>query len=172
MRYCITLYSKGYKKYDRSKLKVQLLLNLDFSNLTRRTFDTTWATVIYFAQLELVRVLEVIRLRNDFQPYHWTSWASRISEKMKKANEGCEGQTKARGWPKTKFQNFFYIFGFLGSILLHDFHIFEFQGRLGQKGHSISWSGLFLFKKVYIVKTSLVAFYQKFWTTSNSYLDG
>ena len=70
-------------------------------------------TVIYFAQLELVRVLEVIRLRNDFQPYHWTSWASRISEKMKKANEGHEGQTKARGWPKTKFQ---ILFTFLGSL--------------------------------------------------------
>ena len=53
-------------------------------------------TVIYFAKLELVGILKVIRLRNDFQPYHWTSWASRISEKMKKANEGREGQTKAR----------------------------------------------------------------------------
>ena len=31
-------------------------------------------TMIYFAQLELVGVLMVIRLRNDFQPYHWTSW--------------------------------------------------------------------------------------------------
>lgn len=27
-------------------------------------------TVIYFAKLELVETLEVIRLRNDFQPYH------------------------------------------------------------------------------------------------------
>ena len=26
MRHCITLYLKGYKKYDRSKLKAQLLL--------------------------------------------------------------------------------------------------------------------------------------------------
>ena len=49
---------------------------------------------------------------------------------MKKANEGCEGQTKARGWPKTKFQNFLSFFGFLGSLLLHDFHIFEFEGTL------------------------------------------
>ena len=42
-------------------------------------------TVIYFAKLELVGILKVIRLRNDFQPYRWTSWASRISGKMKKA---------------------------------------------------------------------------------------
>ena len=70
-------------------------------------------TVIYFAKLELVGILKVIRLRNDFQPYHWTSWASRISEKMKKANEGHEGQTKARGWPKSKFK---LVFRFLGSL--------------------------------------------------------
>ena len=43
-------------------------------------------TVIYFAKLELVGILKVIRLRNNFQPYRWTSQASRISEKMKKAN--------------------------------------------------------------------------------------
>ena len=55
-----------------------------------------YITVIYFAQLKLVGVLKVKRLRNDFPPYHWTSVASRISEKMKKANEGREGQTKAR----------------------------------------------------------------------------
>ena len=53
-------------------------------------------TVIYFGKLELVGILNIIRLRYDFQPYRWTSWASRISEKMKKANEGREGQTKAR----------------------------------------------------------------------------
>ena len=27
MRYCMTLYLKGYKKYERSKLKIQLLLS-------------------------------------------------------------------------------------------------------------------------------------------------
>ena len=27
MRYCVTLYLKGYEKYDRSKLKAQLLLS-------------------------------------------------------------------------------------------------------------------------------------------------
>ena len=27
MRYCMTIYLKGYKKYNRSKLKVQLLLS-------------------------------------------------------------------------------------------------------------------------------------------------
>ena len=52
-----------------------------------------------------------------------------ITGKMKKADEGHEGQTKARGWPKLKFQIFFYIFGFLESLLLYDFDIFEFQGR-------------------------------------------
>ena len=46
-------------------------------------------TVFYFAKSQLVGVLMVIRLRNDFQPYHWTSWASRVSGKMKKASAHC-----------------------------------------------------------------------------------
>ena len=33
---------------------------------------------------------------------------------MKKANEGREGQTKAREWPNTKFQKFFTFLGSLG----------------------------------------------------------
>ena len=81
--------------------------------------------MIYFAQSELVGVLKVIRLRNDFQPYRWTSWAKRISEKMKKANEGREGHRVT----KIKISKLSYKFGFLGSLLLHDFHIFEFKDR-------------------------------------------
>ena len=94
--------------------KTHSLLVFDVREIFLHKMCGSWFTVIYFAQLELVGVLKVIRLRNDFQPYHWTPWASRISEKMKKTNKGHGGQTKAREWPKTKFQKFFTILGSLG----------------------------------------------------------
>ena len=70
---------------------------MSLQKLQQTFFLSSRDTVIYFAQIELVGVLKVVRLRNDFQPHQWTSWASRISGKMKKANEGHEGLTKARG---------------------------------------------------------------------------
>ena len=72
--------------------------------------------MIYFAKLELVGILKVIRLRNDFQPYRWTSWASRISEKMKKAGKGCEGRIKAAELKVSKFDNFLMSIGLLGVL--------------------------------------------------------
>ena len=50
-------------------------------------------------------------------------------QKLQKANEGHEGQIKGQRVSKTKFQIFSHIFVFLGSLSLHDFHIFEFRGH-------------------------------------------
>ena len=54
-------------------------------------------TVIYFAKFDLVGILKVIMVRNEFQPSHQTSLASRISGKIKKAIEGHKEQAKAKG---------------------------------------------------------------------------
>ena len=43
----------------------------------------------------------------DFQAHHWSSEASRISAKMKKAKKGLEVQTKARESTMPKFYDFF-----------------------------------------------------------------
>ena len=53
--------------------------------------------MIYFAKFDLVGISKVVMVRNEFQPSHETSLASRISGKMKKAIEGHKGQAKARG---------------------------------------------------------------------------
>ena len=104
-------------------------------------------TVIYFAKLELVGILKVIRLRNDFQPYHWTSWASRISEKMKKANEGREGQTKAREWPNTKFQIFFTFLGSLGVFYCMISIFLNFKVVKAKKAALLAGAAFFYLRK-------------------------
>jgi hypothetical protein len=44
-----------------------------------------------------------ILLRNKFFAYHWTSYASRISKKCKKAKEIFEGRTKGQIGKKVEF---------------------------------------------------------------------
>ena len=61
-------------------------------------------------------VFEVIRLRYDFQAHQWSSYVSRIIGKMKKANKGHEGQTKARESRIPKFYDFFISTGSFGVI--------------------------------------------------------
>ena len=67
----------------------------------------------------MVRVFEVILLIFDFQAYRWSSWVSRITGKMKKANKGREGQTKARESTIPKFHYFFMSMGLLGVTNSH-----------------------------------------------------
>ena len=75
-------------------------------------------TVIYFQNFGFVRVFEVLLLIFDFQAYRWSSWVSRITGKMKKANKGCEGQTKARESTMPKFYDFFISTGSFGVLYL------------------------------------------------------
>ena len=77
-----------------------------------------WHTVIYFQNFGSVTVLEVILLTYDFQAYRWSSQVSRISGKMKKANKGREGQTKARESTMPKFYDFFVSTGPFGVQLI------------------------------------------------------
>ena len=69
----------GLRKFiaERSKTRVLAFLNIACHGMAGAGCSGTdfgpGITVIYFAQLELVGVSMVIRLRNDFQPYHWTS---------------------------------------------------------------------------------------------------
>ena len=90
-------------------------------------------TLIWYAKSQVKTVLEVLGLRYDIFANDWPSYASRISEKMKKANEGCEGQTKARRWPKTKFQIFFTFLGSLGVFFFAWFPYFWMSRFLRQK---------------------------------------
>ena len=49
--------------------------------------------------------------------YHWISETSRISEKLKKANEGHEGQIKGQIPLKIKISHFFHLFGVIWSFV-------------------------------------------------------
>ena len=62
---------------------------------------------------------------------------------MKKANEGHEGQTKARGWPKSKFKT---IFTFLGSLGVFYFMIsifLNFKVVKAKKAALLAGAGFF-----------------------------
>ena len=52
--------------------------------------------------------------------YHWTSQTSRISEKLKKANEGREGQNKGRCSKISKYYDFFSWFRSSGVTCLEN----------------------------------------------------
>ena len=61
-----------------------------------------------------------------------------ISEKMKKADKGCEGRMKATELKFPKFDNFFNVNRLIRCPLFTDLTSFEFQGQKGQKGRSCS----------------------------------
>ena len=66
--------------------------------------------------------------------YHWTSYTSRISEKLKKASEGHEDQIKGQIPLKIKISHFFHLFGVILSFVKGNQLWFEFQGHKCQKG--------------------------------------
>ena len=72
---------------------------------------------------------------------HQTPQASRISEKLQKANEGHEGQIKGQTLSKIKILYFFQFSRVLWSCLTENFLQFKFQGHKGQKG-CYTWSKL------------------------------
>ena len=47
--------------------------------------------------------------------YQWTSYTSRISEKLQKTNEGHEGQIEGQTLSKIKILYFFHLFGVIWS---------------------------------------------------------
>ena len=72
---------------------------------------------------------------------HQTPQASRISEKLQKANEGHEGQIEGQTLSKIKILFFFPFSRVLWKCLTENFLQFKFQGHKGQKGRYI-WSKL------------------------------
>ena len=89
--------------------------------------------MIYFQNFGMVRVFEVILLIFDFQAYRWSSWVSRITGKMKKANKGREGQTKARESTIPKFYHFFTLMGLLGVTNSHVSLFLSFKAKKVKK---------------------------------------
>ena len=89
--------------------------------------------MIYFQNFGMVRVFEVILLIFDFQAYRWSSWVSRITGKMKKANKGREGQTKARESTIPKFYHFFMSMGLLGVTNSHVSLFLSFKAKKVKK---------------------------------------
>ena len=50
-------------------------------------------------------------VRYDIKAYHWSSYVSRISGKMQKADKGCKGQTKGQRAQKVKILVFLVVLG-------------------------------------------------------------
>ena len=76
MRYCITLYLKGYQKYDRSKLKHVDLLNKSW------TFNFDLSFCIPLEILELLHLdewIELLNCQNVFGEETWELWNTKTS---------------------------------------------------------------------------------------------
>ena len=81
----------------------------------------------------MVRVFKVILLTFDFQAYHWSSYVSRITRKIKKADEGREGQTKARESTIPKSYNVFTSMGLFGVTYSHVSLYLSFKAKKVKK---------------------------------------
>ena len=87
----------------------------------------------------------------DSQAYRWSSWVSRITGKMKKANKGREGQTKARESTILKFYHLFMLIGLLGVTNSHVSLFLSFKAKKVKKAAPTN-SGLFGFNNLEIQK--------------------
>ena len=79
-----------------------------------------------FSEFGPVTVFGVIEIIDDFQAHCWSSWVTRISGKMKKANKGHEGQSKAR---ESTIPKFFHINWTVRYPLFTGWIVFVFQGH-------------------------------------------
>ena len=73
-------------------------------------------TVIQNANSHSKILFDVIWLCYDIFAYHQPQQTSRMSEKMKKANKGCKGQSKATQSPVANYCNFFAFSGSLDVV--------------------------------------------------------
>ena len=64
--------------------------------------------------------MDEIMVGKSFFAYHWTSETSRIPGKIKKANEGREGQIKGQRLNSVIFSNFLVSLASFGVIALEN----------------------------------------------------
>ena len=91
-------------------------------------------------------IYDEILFQNNIFAFHWPSEASKISEKLEKANKGCEGQIKGQYSQMSKFYNFFTHLGSSGVNCFENNCGLNIKAIKATKGHmivkiaiSVSW---------------------------------
>ena len=91
-------------------------------------------------------IYDEILFQNNIFAFHWPSEASKISEKLEKANKGCEGQIKGQYSQVSKFYNFFTYLGSSGVNCFENTYGLNIKAIKATKGHmvvkiaiSVSW---------------------------------
>ena len=79
----------------------------------------------------------------------------RFQKKMKKANEGREGQTKTRECPNTKFQIFFTFLGSLGVFYCMISIFLNFKVVKAKKAALLTGAAIFHLRKFVLSKLVL-----------------
>ena len=74
---------------------------------------------------------------------------------MKKTNEGREGQTKASGWPKSKFQIFLIFLGSLGVFYCMISMFLNLKVVKAKKAALLAWKAFFSQRKFILSKLVL-----------------
>ena len=91
-------------------------------------------------------IYDEILFQNNIFAFHWPFQASKMSEKLEKANKGCEGQIKGQYSQVSKFYNFFTYLGSSGVNCFENTYDLNIKAIKATKGHmvvkiatSVSW---------------------------------